>query len=267
MNFDGIGNGVAGFTVHSAPPDTNMAVGPNHLVQMVNSAFAVYSKSGSLLNGPAAINTLWQNFGGLCQADDDGDPVVRYDALADRYVISQFAVRTTTSYLECVAISQTPDPTGSYYRYAFSYGNFNDYPKIGIWPDAYYATYNQFGGANNFIGSQVCALDRAKMLTGATATQQCFSVGINTNGLLAADLTGTRLPPAGAPNHVIGMGALDGTLGYWNFHVDFVTPANSTLTGPTILNRLLTFCLAATPATPACSNWGLRKPSTPWETG
>ena len=130
-NFDGISNGVAGFNVSAAPPDPNLAAGPNHLVQMVNTDLAVYSKTGALMFGPVAINTLWQNFGGLCQADNDGDAVVRYDAIADRFVLTQFAIKNP-QFLECIAVSQTPDSSGAYYRYAFSYAGFNDYPKIGV---------------------------------------------------------------------------------------------------------------------------------------
>src|SRR5437870_10435421 len=92
-NFDGIGNGVAGFRVNAAPPDTNGDVGPNHYVQTVNTDFAVYSKSGALLYGPAAINTLWSGFGGGCQNNNDGDPTVVYDRIANRWVISQFSVK------------------------------------------------------------------------------------------------------------------------------------------------------------------------------
>ena len=109
-NFDGIGNLVAGFTVTSVPPDPNGDVGPNHYVQIVNSDFAIYSKSGTLLFGPVPINTLWSGFGGGCQTNNDGDPLVVYDPMADRWVISQFSV-STTPYLQCVAVSQTPDQT------------------------------------------------------------------------------------------------------------------------------------------------------------
>src|SRR5207302_7206679 len=182
-------------------------------------------------------NTLWSGFGGLCQADDDGDPVVRYDPFADRFVVSQFAVTNPSpSYLECVAVSQTGDPTGAYNRYAFSYTGFNDYPKIGVWPDAYYVTYNIFAGGNTFAGGLVCALDRVKMLAGAAATQQCFSVGSNFGGILPSDAGGTLPPPASEPNHILGLGAMNGQLAFWNFHVDWGTPANSTLTGPTTIN-------------------------------
>ena len=145
-SFDGIGNGVAGFAVNSAPPDTNGDVGPNHYVETVNTDFAVFDKSGAPLYGPVPINTLWSGFGGGCQTNNDGDPVVLYDPIADRWLISQFSV-STTPFLQCLAVSQTPDPTGTYNRYSFSYSNFPDYPKFGVWPDAYYATFNMFNAS------------------------------------------------------------------------------------------------------------------------
>ena len=239
-NFDGIGNGVTGpggtFTVNSAPPDTNAAVGPTHVVETVNTDLAVFNKTtGAIVFGPVPINTLWSGFGGGCQVDNDGDPIVTYDRLADRWIISQFQV-TTTPFQQCVAVSQTPDPTGAYFRYAFNYSGFPDYPKMGVWPDAYYITYNMFNNAGtSFLGAQVCAFDRANMLTGAAATQQCFSTSTSFGGLLPADLDGTILPPAGAPNPVVALGATSTSLAYWKFHVDWTTPANSTFTGPTSL--------------------------------
>ncbi len=146
LNFDGVGNGFTGpsgtFTVQAAPPDTEGDVGPNHYVQVVNTDFAIFNKSGTPIFGPVPINTLWSGFGGLCQSDNDGDPIVIYDPIADRWVISQFAVAgangTSVPFLQCVAVSQTADPTGSYNRYSFGYNAFNDYPKMGVWPDAYY---------------------------------------------------------------------------------------------------------------------------------
>jgi len=238
-NFDGIGNGVTGpagtFSVNSAPPDTNAAVGPNHVVETVNTDLAVFNKAGTMVFGPVAINTLWAGFGGGCQLDNDGDPIVTYDRLADRWIISQFQV-TSTPFQQCVAVSKTPDPTGAYFRYAFNYTGFPDYPKMGVWPDAYYISYNMFNNAGtSFLGSQVCAFDRAKMLSGAAATQQCFSTSTSFGGLLPADLDGTLLPPAGAPNPVVALGTTSTSLAYWKFHVDWTTPANSTFTGPTSL--------------------------------
>ena len=239
-NFDGVGNGFTGpagtFVVNSAPPDTNGAVGPNHIVEIVNTDFAVFSKAGTALFGPVPINTLWSGFGGRCATENDGDPVVVYDRIADRWIISQFQV-TVTPFQQCVAVSATPDPTGSYFRYAFSYTDgFPDYPKMGVWPDGYYITYNLFNNSGTaFLGSKVCAFDRARMLTGAAATQQCFNTSTSFGGLLPGDLDGTRLPPAGAPNPVVALGTTSTTLATWKFHVDWTTPANTTFTGPTTL--------------------------------
>jgi hypothetical protein len=240
LNFDGVGSGFSGpqgtFTVDSAPPDTNGAVGPNHYVQIVNTDFAVFNKSGTALYGPVPIKTLWGGFGGGCQTNNDGDPVVLYDSIADRWVISQISV-TTTPYLLCVAVSTTGDPTGSYNRYSFQYTDFPDYPKMGVWPDAYYTTFNFFNAAGTrFLGGEVCAYDRARMLSGAAATQHCFNVGTNFGGLLPADLDGARQPPAGSPNYVLALGANANELALWKFHVDWSTQANTTLTGPTTLS-------------------------------
>ena len=240
VNFDGIGNGVAGFTVASAPPDTNGDVGLNHYVQTVNSDYAVYNKSGTLLFGPVALNTLWSGFGGLCQTDNDGDPVVLYDRTADRWVISQFAVTGAdgvgTPYLECVAVSTTGDPTGSFNRYSFSYNGFDDYPKMSTWPDGYYTTFNMFNAAGTaFLGAKVCAYDRSAMVAGTTATQQCFDLGTSFGGVLSADRDGANAPPAGAPNYLLALGANANQLAFWKFHVDWTTPTNSTLTGPTTI--------------------------------
>jgi hypothetical protein len=239
-NFDGIGQGFTGpsgtFTVNSAPPDTNGAVGPNHFVEIVNTDFAVFSKSGAPLFGPVPINTLWSGFGGGCQVENDGDPIVSYDRIADRWIVSQFQV-TTTPFQQCVAISATPDPTGSYVRYSFSYTDgFPDYPKMGVWPDAYYVTYNVFNNAGTaFLYSKVCAFNRAAMLAGGAATQECFNTTNAFGGLLPADFDGRTLPAAGAPLPLVALGATSTTLALWKFHSDFTTPANATFTGPTSL--------------------------------
>ena len=243
-SFDGVGNGFSGpngtFSVNAAPPDTNGDVGPHDYVQIVNTDFAVFNKDasrgtvGTVRYGPVPINTLWSGFGGGCQTNNDGDPVVLYDPIADRWVISQFSV-TTTPYLQCVAVSTTNDPTGSWNRYAFSYGNtgFPDYPKMGVWPDAYYITFNIFNNGSTYAGAKLCAYDRASMINGAAATQQCFpNTSTTYGGLLPADIDGARLPPSGSPNYIVGQGSLTTTLAYWKFHVDWTTPSNSSLTGP-----------------------------------
>jgi len=233
LNFEGLGNGQYGFTVNSAPPDTNGTVGATQYVQWVNSSFAIFNKStGALISGPTAGNTLWSGFGGGCQTNNDGDPVVLYDKLAQRWVFSQFSV-STIPFLQCIAVSTTSDATGTYNRYSFQYSNFDDYPKMAVWPDAYYETFNMFNG-NTFVGADACAYDRAAMMAGTTATQVCFQQSSAVGGLLPADLDGTTAPPSGSPNYLVYFGT--NNLNLFKFHVDFTTPSNSTFTGPTVIN-------------------------------
>ena len=229
--FPGVGDGDYGFVPNAAPPDTSGAVGATQYVQWVNESFAVFDKlSGALVMGPTTGNTLWKGFGGGCETNNDGDPIVQYDKAANRWVMTQFSV-STTPYLQCVAISKTSDATGAYNRYAFSYGNgFNDYPKVGVWPDAYYITFNIFTNGQTFAGSRLCAYDRTAMLSGAAATQQCFQLSTAYGGVLPADLDGTNAPAAGAPAPFVNFGT--NSLNLWRFHADFANPASSTLTGP-----------------------------------
>src|SRR5207237_3702692 len=109
LNFAGVGNGDYGFAPDAAPPDTNGVVGATQFVQWVNESFAVFNKTtGALVAGPTAGNTLWAGFGGGCQTNNDGDPVVLYDKLAKRWVFSQFSV-STTPFLQCIAVSTSSD--------------------------------------------------------------------------------------------------------------------------------------------------------------
>jgi hypothetical protein len=229
VSFAGVGNGDYNFTPNAAPPDTNLSVGATQVVQWVNESFAVFDKfTGALVAGPTAGNTLWAGFGGGCQTNNDGDPIVQYDKAADRWVFTQFSV-STTPFLQCVAVSTTSDATGTYNRYAFTQPNFPDYPKLGVWPDAYYLSFNMF--ASTFIGARACAFDRAAMLAGAAATQVCFQLTSSFGGLLPSDLDGSTAPPAGSPNFFLNFGS--NSLNLWRFHVDFTSPASSTFTGPT----------------------------------
>jgi len=236
--FEGVGLG--NYAVNAAPPDTNGAIGRQYTdgtgthqwyVQWVNEAFAVFdAQTGAIVYGPANGNTIWSGFGGVCQTRNDGDPIVQYDKIRDRWLFTQFAVGSQP-YTQCVAVSTGPDPLGSYNRYSFSYGNqFNDYPKVGIWPDGYYVTYNMFTNGQSFGGGWVCAWDATKMVAGLPATQQCFNTGTAHGGELPSDFDGTVLPPVGEPNYVLEFAT--NSLNYWKFHVDWVTPANTTLTGP-----------------------------------
>src|SRR5713101_10150336 len=230
LNFAGVGNGDYGFRPNAAPPDTNGAVGATQYVQWVNESFAVFDKAtGALVLGPVAGNTLWAGFGGGCETNNDGDPIVQYDKAANRWVLTQFSV-TTTPYLVCVAVSTTSDATGTYARYAFSQPNFPDYPKLGVWPDGYYVSLNMFFG-NSFIGGRACAFDRSAMLAGGGAMQICFQQSSSFGGLLPSDRDGATAPPAGSPNFYLNFGS--NSLNLWKFHADFATHSNSTFTGPT----------------------------------
>jgi subtilisin-like proprotein convertase family protein len=247
-NFEGVGN-VDGVL----PPDTNGDVGPDHYVQVVNSAFQIFTKSGISVFGPAEINTLWTGFGGTCQNSNDGDPVVLYDGISDRWLISQFTA--TNPFGECVAVSTTGDPTGSYFRYFFQFSTtiFYDYPKLGVWPDAYYLTANKFNG-NTFAGAAAIALERSSMLQGQTARFKEFAQP-DDGALLPSDLDGATLPPAGSPNIMASMFDLS-TLRVYKFHVDWTNLANSTF-GPPISLPVTAFSQLC-PSTRSC----VRQPGT-----
>ncbi len=241
LNFDGLGNGIAGFTVNSAPPDTHGAVGSTQYVQIVNgSSFAVYNKAtGALVMGPASTQSLFAGFGGKCQTANDGDPIVNFDAAAQRWVITQFAVTPTAApFFECVAVSQTADATGGYNRYAFSYNDFPDYPKFAVHPDAYYFTFNVFNAAlTAFVGTRACAYNRAAMLTGAAATQQCFTLPATSDfSLLPSDPDGSSPVAAGSPNYLLGLrNGTNNQLSLYKFKANFANPALTTFTGPTLI--------------------------------
>lgn len=234
--------GINSTMCNCAPSDSNIAVGPNHVVENVNSAFQVWNKAGVSQYGPANINTIFTGFGGACEATNDGDPVVLHDQLADRWLISQFALPNFPNgpFYECIAVSQTADPTGAWHRYAYVTSNtkMDDYPKLGVWPDGYYMTANLFtAGSLNWAGTGAYVFDRATMLTGGVATMQFFELPpADWGGLLPADLDGMTPPPAGSPNIMVEVvdGAWDP--GNWpndelqahRFHVDWVNPGNTT---------------------------------------
>jgi hypothetical protein len=234
-----------------APPDTTGDVGPNHYVQWVNLRYSIYTltrDAQSQITGynlvpgfPKNGNVIWSGFGGTCQTNNDGDPLVQYDQLANRWVLTQFAV-TTTPYTQCVAVSTGPDPTGSYFRYSFSYGNgFNDYPKMGVWNDAYYITYNMFTNGASFAGSKVCAFERAQMLTGGVARQICANTSTSNASLVPSDLEGTTLPPAGTPNLLLSITST--AVRFWRYSVNW-TAGTASLTGPTTIAGVAAFSRA-----------------------
>lgn len=214
-NFDGIGQGVFGYNVQVAPPDTNGAVGLTQYVQWVNTSFAVFDKAtGSILAGyPVLGNTLWSGFGGACETNNDGDIIVIYDQINNRWVFGQLAVLAQgggflTNTFHCVAVSTSSDATGSYNRYAFEFDNeFDDYPKMAVWPGAYYATFNMFSAPvpNTFLGADACAFDGNAMRNNQPAAAVCFQQGASVFGLLPSNLDGQTLPPTGSPCFMVAM--------------------------------------------------------------
>ena len=219
-----------------APPDPVLDVGPNHVIQMSNapggSSVRIFDKSGNPLTNILTFDT---NF--FPAAQGAGDPIVLYDELADRWLLSEFSSEGPN--LLYVAISTTPNPVppATWHVYSFQAPNFPDYPKYGIWPDAYYVTTNESGP------SAVYAMPRAEMLTGATlpAIQRFTMPSLPSFGFQAAtpaDLDGSTAPPAGSPGIIMRMaddavqggGAAQDQLEIWEFDVDWTTPANSTLT-------------------------------------
>ena len=220
-NFEGLSNqdnfNLFGFRVN--PPDPVGDVGPNHYVEMVNLAFAVYDKQGNMLLGPTAIGDLWAGFAVEDCTDPSGDPIVLYDQLVDRWILSQFTTRGP-AYYDCVAVSQTGDPTGAYYRYAFitqpdpdfpGETFFPDYPKYGVWTDSYILTTRDFGVYDAY-GISVYALEKYKMIVGnpkARAVQffldsDVVPLEMLGDGLLPPDIDGRRRPLASIAAPIVG---------------------------------------------------------------
>ena len=306
-SFDGLGDGFAGpqgqFTGRN-PSDNTLAVGPDHVFQIVNVQMAIFTKAGKAIYGPVPTNTLFKGFGGACESDDNGDAVVRYDQLANRWLVvmpifkemkrrpDQPPIWTASNhtYLSppgvknqpgpaaklfvpppapppsitpgaspgsprrrrfefhepapedqgpwamCYAVSTSPDPLGTWYRYEFLRPLFPDYPRPAVWPDGWYVPSST---GDTVIQKHTCVADRARMLQGQPATEQCFVVD-NVSFLNNADLDGTALPPKGAPNPVLAAGGTqlrgifsDDGIYAWQFHVDWTSPEKSTLAGPT----------------------------------
>ncbi len=239
-----------------APPDPNGAVGLTQYVQIVNEGYQVFDKAtGNSVLGPRSISSIWTGFGGVCETGGSGDPVVLYDHLANRWLISQFA-GTSTITDECVAISTTSDATGSYYRYGFHLGsNFFDYPHLGVWPDGYYMSMNVFNAA----GTSTLGHSRSRLIAAKCSPDNRLRLLVRSDlvvdrsmPFLPADLDGSRLPPTGAPNTFVGFPGQATNPNYttYHFHVDFVTPANSTFT--TFANPPAAGFTALCPSTRAC---------------
>jgi hypothetical protein len=211
-------------------------------VQWVNLSYAIYRRDGTLLHGPADGRTIWQGFNGPCATENDGDPIVLYDEAADRWLLSQFALPNFPNgpFYQCIAVSATPDPLGTYHRYQFSFGKLNDYPKFGVWPDGYYMSINQYTCSIvscSWAGQGVAAFPRQAMLAGAAATMIFFdlaAVDPNLGGMLPSDLDGPA-PPSGSPNYYAqfdddAWGYSPDQLQIWEFSANWTTPSSSTFT-------------------------------------
>ena len=225
VNFEGLSNAdnlaIYGFRV--APPDPDGDVGPNHYVELINLVFSVYDKQGNPLTAPTALGDLWAGFAIDDCTDPSGDPIVLYDQLEDRWVLTQFTTRGP--YYNCVAVSVTGDPTGAYYRYAFlttTNGEpfFPDYPKYGNWKKSYVLTSRDFGDLGSY-GISVYALEKNKMIAGNPNARMVHffldsavvPINLIGDGLLPADIDGTKQPKEDAPIPVIGTQDDDGPYG------------------------------------------------------
>jgi hypothetical protein len=228
------------------PPDTEGDVGPNHYVQMNNLIFEIFDKSGNSVLGPLANNAIWQGLpsGNPCRENNDGDPIVLYDQGADRWLLSQFAI--TSDGYQCVAVSQTGDPTGAYNLYAFNISPtcFNDYPKLGVWPDGYYLTANEFCRTNpgpfgfQFRRAIAVAFEKPAMLSGASARFVKFDITTPAGTAFSVQPShweGPTAPASGRPNVFIqafdtatwGSGSGSDNYQLWQFAVNWSTSSYS----------------------------------------
>jgi len=249
LTFDGMNSAQSG--CGCLPPDSDGDVGPNHYVNAVNTSIKIFDKSGNPLNGPngTTFNSFFAPLGALtpCGSNqNNGDPFVLYDQMADRWVVSDFAFPSFpgTSFYQCIGVSQTGDPvSGGWFLYAVQVDPANptflgDYPKFALWSDAYYLTMNLFSNSTTFNGVRVCALDRASMITGGPTNAIGFTLTAADVGasysFVAASFRAGDPPPAGRQEFVLAVDSpasggvtltqVHGRL----FHVDFANPNNST---------------------------------------
>jgi hypothetical protein len=242
LAFDDLGAGYV-------PPDPVGDVGTSQFVQAVNGGLDVFSKTGVDLTGAINDSSFWNGLAGCQPTATRGltDPTVNYDQFADRWVYAELSYDTSTpvwgqTYM-CVAVSSTGDATDSWYRYVFPAGNgvLTDYPKLGVWPDGYYLSFNDFDNTSPhaFVGAGAMVLQRSAMLTGAAAQSQFVDLrGVSglLGGMLPSDADGATQPPANAPNYYVtpvdDPTDVNDQLGVWAFHVDWTNPANSSFTNP-----------------------------------
>lgn len=264
-SFDGLGEGFAG---HAFPEgggadpggrgggrggiDISLAVGPDHIFEILNGNLAVFSKkgkkfdtTGKLLYGAVPNNTVFAGFGVRCGVSNNADSVVRYDQLADRWLIvvpvfTRPPDNPEGPYAMCYAVSATPDPLGQYYRYEFQRPLFPDYPRPAVWPDGYYNPTSTSDDPLPGVVTQKhdCIVDRNKMLKGLAATEQCVVIDGGVF-MLNADVDGRRVPPSGAPNIMMSTGGTqllkifeDDGIYFYKVHVDWNDPSKTSVSAP-----------------------------------
>ena len=229
-------NGAA-FGFRISPPDTDGDIGPNHFVQMINLVTTIFDKNGNIVpgGGPFGTNAIWAGAGGLCEPFNQGDPVVVYDETNDRWVLTQFAFdNNLTTFAQCVAVSQTGDPTGAYNRYEFDFDSigFPDYPKHGVTTESVTMIANIFrkrGPNFRFSGTYLGAIDKAAMYAGQSATLVGSNIGSGEFGFLPGDLddpSGT----AGFQSAIFGTAMSNsGSFDIWEIDVNWNNPNAATV--------------------------------------
>jgi hypothetical protein len=251
LTFDGISS--AQSNCGCLPPDTEGDVGPNHFIASVNSSIKIFDKSGSALNGTngTTYNSFFSPLGNSTPCGNglnDGDGFVFYDQIAGRWVVSDFAFPDNQSVnYQCIGVSKTSDPvSGGWWLYALQIDSshptwLGDYPKFGLWPDAYYLSVNLFDENSDFQGVRVFALPRAAMING-TGAPNSGAIGFtitpatlgDTYSLVPATFRTGTAPAGGTPEYFLAIdspgaaGTVQTKVYTWRFHADFGTPANST---------------------------------------
>ena len=222
------------------PPDTHGDVGPTHYIQAVNTSIGIFRKSDGVRLAAFTFDNFFIAAGGsgACTTINYGDPVVLYDQISGRWIITDFAFAgdgTTPPYYECVAVSKTADPvSGGWWLYEIvaSTTALNDYPKLGIWNDGIYMSANMFTGGASYGGVKVWALNRDDLISGAPLRSVSFTLGTSYFSLLPSNLKGT-LAPAGTPNYFLSDYGSNTSVKMWKFTTNWATPSSSTFTGPT----------------------------------
>jgi hypothetical protein len=210
-NFDGIG--VKG----GAPANANAAVGETDYVQAVNDQLAIYRKrDGALLLGPFEAGTVFAGFDGspgasACRQSRRGAPSVHYDRQAQRWIV-RLAASDARLHYQCIAVSRTADPAGSYARYALALRGADgaalapEQANLAIWTDAYYVSAVLFSADGaRYLGPRVCGIERGAMLAGTRAAVRCRDLGPAFGPVLPSDLDGKAAPPANSPNYLLAL--------------------------------------------------------------